>query len=458
MRSTMCLLLGVLLFVAGCDAEESQPTRSRSTPATARAQHPIRNGTRNPQVIALGAGELLAFGWIHLQGEIDEVWCSGFLVSPNAVITAGHCVTDREAARFTFGIGIDPNMARANFEVRDYITHPELDIAVVVLTSNVPDRVPEVQTIPFSRLPPDEGLVGRLVETVGYGWTMDPAREGRYFAAVEVTEIRPTEIVVSGRELMGPCGGDSGSPMMLMDPEGNVLAVAIESNGDDSCVGTDYAVRTDVVAEWLDDAIVQAACGEITDEGECWDTLLIRCEDLAVVRRECADTGQVCLPGPPAHCADSLPDGGVVDRDAAVRWPDAGGGLWPDWGPLPDAMPIPDLRPMTDARPLGDIYWPDLPPLADMYLPDHTPIPDGGVWIRVDGSAPFDAWQPEDAWVVPDWGGPGSNPGTIGAEGPEEIAGCSCGVTGRGGPEVLVVLMVIGGLMRPRRRSNLRSG
>ena len=45
-------------------------------------QQAIRNGTREPAVLALNDGQKLAIGWLHPTGAVSQNFCTATLVAP----------------------------------------------------------------------------------------------------------------------------------------------------------------------------------------------------------------------------------------------------------------------------------------------------------------------------------------------------------------------------------------
>ena len=56
----------------------------------------IVNGTRHPQIVTLTEGEMLSIGFIS--DEEGNNYCTGTLVSSRVVITAKHCVDNKNAS------------------------------------------------------------------------------------------------------------------------------------------------------------------------------------------------------------------------------------------------------------------------------------------------------------------------------------------------------------------------
>ena len=157
-------------------------------------------------------------------GSDDEWCCSGTLVAPNVVVTAGHCLSDGCASRVFVGEDIAfPDDGRV-IQVQDAVTHPDFrrwplaqDIAVLILTDAVDDVPPRAIA---------DAEVLRSAATVrlaGYGSTDVNASEGygrRRMVDVAIASTNPnygvdpaTEFVAGAPFLdRDSCNGDSGGP------------------------------------------------------------------------------------------------------------------------------------------------------------------------------------------------------------------------------------------------------
>jgi hypothetical protein len=211
--------------------------------------------------------------------------CSGALLSPTVVLTAGHCTAGAVAARVWFGADVQtnpeyPRGGATSYEGTPY-TYPDFclgcghglpgfayrDVGVVVLTEPVPPAV--VGT--YAALPP-AGLVDTLanktaVTVVGYGlqeravgggpprWTGPRVRlyartetvGGLFRQSSELLRLAANPGGGSG----GICFGDSGGPDLLGD---TATVLAVNSFGASAnCVGVTYSQRIDLpaVLAWI---------------------------------------------------------------------------------------------------------------------------------------------------------------------------------------------------------------
>ncbi|ROP35627.1 trypsin [Saccharothrix texasensis] len=156
-------------------------------------------------------------------GRADAWCCSGTLVSPNVVVTAGHCVEGGCAARVFVGKDVEFPEDGEVIEVETALAHPSYrpprptgDIAVLVLA-----RPASVTPRPIAT--PEQVAAARFVRLAGYGNT-DVHSSGGYgrrrVVDVPIAGDDPrhgadaaTEFVAGAPFLdRDSCNGDSGGP------------------------------------------------------------------------------------------------------------------------------------------------------------------------------------------------------------------------------------------------------
>jgi secreted trypsin-like serine protease len=199
----------------------------------------------------------------------DAVGCTGVLVAPQVVLTAGHCQAASsvklDAADYAGGEGITVAVERAE-------VYPEpddtLDLAALVLAAPV-DIAPAPLALGCVL---EQGLYdGAAVALVGYGAT---DRDGNvsttalHEAAAEVVDADCVAIERGCREAVSPggeliavgegtdtCVGDSGGPVYLQTPWGGFV-VGLTSravlDGTAYCEGGGIYTRPDAALEWIE--------------------------------------------------------------------------------------------------------------------------------------------------------------------------------------------------------------
>ena len=211
--------------------------------------------------------------------------CSGSLLSPTVVLTAGHCTDGTNAARVWFDEVVQGNpeypfSGKTSYDGTPY-TNADFcigcgnglpgfairDVGIVVLK----ERVPTSAVSQYATLPP-AGFVDTLpnktkVDLVGYGVSEQVHGGGPpFWTGPRVRLFAPSELV-SGNfthsdEFMkialnpgggsgGTCFGDSGGPDLLA---GTTRVLAVNSYVTNSnCSGDGYSSRVDIqeVLDWI---------------------------------------------------------------------------------------------------------------------------------------------------------------------------------------------------------------
>lgn len=357
LRVLPCIGFGVAVSLLGC---VDRPTSEPAAPPLETQTSGIRNGTRDPMALALSEGQILSLGWLFsVPDGAQSNFCTATLINRSTVVTASHCTEGSPADAIGFGIGLLPTDPVATFRVARKFEHPELDLAVLRLSEDALDRVPELVPVPPNAQRLDNSWLGSDLQVGGYGETYDRTRYGRWFATVVLADLDATDLVVDGQGVMGLCFGDSGGPVMADLGNGPVV-LGVESSGDASCVDVDRLTRLDVAvefiagiaagelpadpcagldylgrcngttAEWCDEGSFQSLdcaldglrcdyvddqtgyyctegvpCGDVGRSGTCRGDVFVRCRNGSLVEEDCEASGLICRRvGDGARCSD----------------------------------------------------------------------------------------------------------------------------------------------------------
>jgi MYXO-CTERM domain-containing protein len=209
--------------------------------------------------------------------------CSGTLIAPDIVLTAGHCAdiepttvvantTDYSASGGT-RVGVLRTVAYPDWETT-------YDVSVVVLAQPITTVTPRRlgTSCTFSQFTPNTS-----VRLVGFGSTsMDGKTINTHLKEAMTQVIDPTcadgrgcnEIVAPGGEFVAggtgtadSCFGDSGGPVYLETVRGPMVVGAVSRGVDDAataCGGGGIYVRTDKIVDWIEET-----AGKSIEKDDC---------------------------------------------------------------------------------------------------------------------------------------------------------------------------------------------
>jgi MYXO-CTERM domain-containing protein len=258
MPRVIVVALSALAFVPAAEAEQAtEPPTDPGDPIGPSAE--IVGGTTVPEGKWPDAVAVLGLGA-----------CSGTLIAPDVVLTAGHCV-DANPTRVVANTTDYRRPGGTTVAVRSVTAYPSwetsYDVAVIVLEAPIADVTPRRlgMACTFERFARDT-----MVQLVGFGLT-DVGGEGSNTQLHETTapvidpdcsgpggcvpSIRPGGEFIAGGGGKDSCYGDSGGPVYLDTEHGPVVIGAVSrglNNAVLPCGGGGIYVRTDKLVPWIE--------------------------------------------------------------------------------------------------------------------------------------------------------------------------------------------------------------
>jgi hypothetical protein len=174
--------------------------------------------------------------------------CSGVLISPRRVLTAGHCA---ELLPDDVSAFVGASVAEHTFQspVLRFEEHGAFDVAIAELEAAVPTDL----AMPLEPIRDEDAIeIGMLATLVGYGLTEQDGLGVRLFVQEPIVAIDGDFVTVDGAGRTGACVGDSGGPLLVRDEAGHHRIAGVLSTGSASCLGIDLYQRLEPVLEWFE--------------------------------------------------------------------------------------------------------------------------------------------------------------------------------------------------------------
>jgi secreted trypsin-like serine protease len=175
--------------------------------------------------------------------------CSGALIGPRTVLTAGHCNFTNVSVRF----GADAQAPTRKVAVTTTLVHPSYtmegapyDFALLELDTPVTDIAPlALRTAPLAQT--DVGTT--VIRHVGFGVSDEATKSGAgHKRTVSYPITRVTDVLVySGAPGKQTCDNDSGAPGLVRDADGVERIAGVVSDGP-SCHEDGWDGRADLAA------------------------------------------------------------------------------------------------------------------------------------------------------------------------------------------------------------------
>ncbi|HEX5061801.1 MAG TPA: trypsin-like serine protease, partial [Kofleriaceae bacterium] len=196
----------------------------------------------------------------------DVLICSGTVIAPHAILTAGHCL-DSELLDVAVG---DTLAAATRQRALAAFPHPDFDantldhdIAILIVD-------PPLAVAPISISPTLDATVGSTIRAVGYGWTVvnDTTPAVRRTGTSQIDTIDELRISVHAAPAQA-CEGDSGGPA-LFDAGSGERVIGVTSSGDPTCTQFARYTRVDVHSDFVLDTVARTSAGGAGAGDRCW--------------------------------------------------------------------------------------------------------------------------------------------------------------------------------------------
>ncbi len=335
MRATIAIL-GLLMLVLALGACGSEGSQARDLSVL---ETPIINGepdtsAEHQAVVAL----------VYRSGGMMGL-CTGTLITPTVVLTAGHCIHG-DPSSFTVVFGDNYRYPDHERDVSEILAHSSFninnpgsgyDIALVRMSQVAPTGIQPLAFLPdFMELTSAD--IGTELIFSGFGNTEDGTNDGLKRWALGYLGYVCNDADGCGggtpyalyydQHPGGPCSGDSGGPAFVTI-DGREYVVGITSYGDETCLEFGCSTKVDHFTSFITD-FTGGGLGEgCNADSQC---VVGPCVDGVCCESACDQECRVCnLPGEEGRCRTApsgtlCSDGDLCNGDETCLMGSCGGG------------------------------------------------------------------------------------------------------------------------------------
>lgn len=209
------------------------------------------------------ATDLYAKHTVALGPAIGDQICTGVIIAPHFILTAGHCADGIEKGVIYFGLVATKKTAKAIYKITKVTLHPRYcesclmadgllnngnDLSIVEFDKDLPEGYEPIKFSDVASIKPDA-----KVFLAGYGST-----EKKQYDVLKVTDVLVKQIADTEFKTIenksGSCDGDSGGPAFLLTEEKLTLA-GITSRGDSDCHKHGIYTIPETHADWITEVV-----------------------------------------------------------------------------------------------------------------------------------------------------------------------------------------------------------
>lgn len=234
--------------------------------------HAVRSSDSNSIINGedVKATDLYAKHTVALGPAKGDQICSGVIIAPHFILTAGHCAQGIKKGKIYFGLVAKPKTATAIYQITKVTLHPRYcrsclmndgmlsngnDLSIVEFDKDLPEGFEPVEFANFDQVKTDA-----TVYLAGYG-----ATEKQEYDVLKVTNVLIKQTDDSEFKTQetksGSCDGDSGGPAFFQ--EGDKLTLAgITSRGDEECHKHGIYTIPAAHADWIKEVTFDPAASD----------------------------------------------------------------------------------------------------------------------------------------------------------------------------------------------------